>query len=108
VLGKEEDIDMSKSIASKMAATKKFLEKNGKSNLNLKQAQTAFADAERVTTELASLKSRLSELIETRKRSLGSLDQAVARVKQEKRLKAKEAKVQAKLAVLASPPSAAK
>ena len=46
---------MSKSIATKMAATKKFLEKNGKSNLNLKQAQAAFADAERVTTELASL-----------------------------------------------------
>ncbi|GEM_PF-2375475 len=99
---------MSKSISGKIEDSKKFLDKNGKSNLNLKQAQAALADAEKASSEVATLKARLSETLETRKKSLSSLDEALARVKREKRLKAKEAKLQAKLAILSSPPVAAK
>jgi hypothetical protein len=97
---------MGKSISSKLDDSRKFLEKNAKSNLNLKLAQAALSDADKVGTELSSLKARLGELTEARKNTVSALDEAMARVKLEKRLKAKEAKVQAKLAILASPAGA--
>ena len=53
---------MSKSISSKLEDSKKFLEKNAKSNLSLRQALSALAEAERTTTELSSLKAKLREL----------------------------------------------
>jgi hypothetical protein len=99
---------MAKSISKILDESKKFLEKNGKANLNLKHAQAALAEAERVASEVSSLKSRLSEMIETRQASLGGLEQAIAKVKLEKRLKAKEAKVQAKLADLSAPQGGSK
>jgi hypothetical protein len=99
---------MSKSISSKLADSKKFLEKNAKSNLNLKQALSALADAEKTATEISALKAKLSDLAEAREASIGALDQAMARVKLEKRLKAKEAKVQARLANLSTSGDAAK
>jgi hypothetical protein len=99
---------MSKSIPGQLASTRKFLEKYAKSNLNLKQAQAALSEAEKVHAELASLKARLGELTEARKGSMLALEEAMARVKLEKKLKGKEARVQAKLAVLASPSGSAK
>ena len=99
---------MSKSITSKLADSRRFLEKNDKSNLNLKQALAALADAEKAATEISSLKAKLGDLAEAREASLGALDQAMARVKLEKKLKAKEAKVQARLADLSSTGGAVK
>jgi len=93
---------MGKSISAKLEDSRKFLEKNGKSNLNLKQALGALADAEKSAAELSQLKARLSELTQAREGSLSNLDQAIARVKLEKKLKAKESRVQAKLADLSS------
>ena len=93
---------MGKSISEKLEDSRKFLEKNGKSNLNIKQALAALADAEKSAAELSQLKARLGELSEARDESLCSLDQAIARVKLEKKLKAKESRVQAKLADLSS------
>ncbi|MEI6874341.1 MAG: hypothetical protein WCL50_04330 [Spirochaetota bacterium] len=93
---------MSNSISSKLEASRKFLEKNAKHNLNLKQAQSALSDAEKANMELSSLKARLADLMEARTNSVMVLDEALARVRLEKKLKAKEAKVQEKLAVLAS------
>ena len=99
---------MSRSISSKLESARKYLEKNAKSSLNLKQALAALAEAEKASAELASLKSRLPDLVEARERSVEALEAAMARVKLEKRLKEKEAKVQARLADLASPAGSAK
>jgi flagellar motor switch/type III secretory pathway protein FliN len=99
---------MGRSISSKLESSRKFLEKNSKSTLNLKQAQAMLSNVEKVSAELSSLRTRLGELVEARKSSIIALDEAMAKVKLEKKLKQKEAKVQAKLAILSSPPAPAK
>lgn len=99
---------MSKSVSVKIDEAKKFLEKNAKANLNLKLAQSALADAEKTRTELEQLKTKIGELTESRDKAISFLDQAMARVKLEKKLKAKEARLQARLANLSSAPESAK
>jgi FKBP-type peptidyl-prolyl cis-trans isomerase (trigger factor) len=99
---------MSKSISAKIEEAKKFLEKNAKTNLNLKLAQSALADAEKTKTELEQLKAKIGELTEARDEAINFLDQAMARVKLEKKLKAKEIRLQARLANLSSAPDGAK
>jgi hypothetical protein len=76
--------------------------------LNFKQALLALSDAEKAATELTTLKARQSEAAAAREESIRALDQAMAKVKLEKKLKAKEARVQAKLAELSTPGGAAK
>ncbi|MGO8693272.1 MAG: hypothetical protein ACLQMF_06305 [Rectinemataceae bacterium] len=94
---------MSKSISDKLVEAKKWLEKNAQSNLSLKSAQAALASAEKSVAELASLKSKLRDLIEARDKALGSLETALDKVRAERQLRAKDAKLQAKLAALAAP-----
>jgi hypothetical protein len=91
-----------------LASARKFLEKYAKSNLNLKQAQAALAEAEKSSAELASLKARLGEQSEAREASLTALAGAMARIRLEKKLKGKEERVQAKLAALSAPAGSAK
>jgi hypothetical protein len=97
------EFDMSRSASDKLAESKKWLEKNAQSDLNLKPAQAAVAAAEKAVAELASLRARASELANARDAALSSLDEALDRAKTEKRLKAKESKLQAKLAALSGP-----
>jgi len=99
---------MSKSISVKIEEAKKFLEKNAKANLNLKLAQSALADAEKTKAELEQLKAKIGELTEAREKAISLLDQAMVRVKLEKKLKAKETRLQARLANLSSAPESAK
>jgi hypothetical protein len=101
----KEELTMSKSITGKLESARKFIEKHAKSDLNIKQAQAALSDAEKLSAEAATLKTKLSEVLERRGRSVTALEQALVRVTLEKKLKAKEAKVQAKLAALGAPPS---
>jgi hypothetical protein len=91
---------MSKAILDKLENTKRWLGKSAQANLNIKPAQAVLAIAEKATSELASLKSKLAEAVEAKKIATKNLDLAIARVKTEKRLKAKEAKLQSKLATL--------
>lgn len=99
---------MSKSISATIEDAKKFLEKNAKANLNLKLAQSALADAEKTKAELEELKAKIGELTEARDKAVSFLDQTMARVKLEKKLKAKETKLQTRLANLSSAPEGAK
>ena len=99
----EQKIDLStqiQSIEEKLETTKKWLGKSSHANLNIKPAQLALANAEKITVELATLRSRLAEATVAKKVALKSLDAAIERIKAEKRLKAKEAKLQSKLAIL--------
>jgi FKBP-type peptidyl-prolyl cis-trans isomerase (trigger factor) len=100
--------NMSKSTSAKIEDARKFLEKNAKANLNLKLAQSAVADSEKTTMELAQLKAKIHELTEARDKAIYTLDQAMARVKLEKKLKTKESKLQKRLADLSSAPDGAK
>jgi hypothetical protein len=93
---------MSKSVSNRIEASKKWLEKNSQSGLNLKSAIAALAGAEKAASELGSLKSRMAELAQGRNAALENLALAMAKAKTEKRLKAKEARVQAKLAALSA------
>ncbi|MDA8424633.1 MAG: hypothetical protein M0Z80_00720 [Treponema sp.] len=94
---------MSRSASDKLSESKKWLEKNAQSNLNLKPALAALAAAEKAVAELAALRARAAELANARDAALSSLDEALGRAKTEKRLKAKEAKLQARLAALSGP-----
>lgn len=94
---------MSKSVTSKLEATRKWLEKNAQAGLNLKAANAVLANAEKAASDLAGLKAKLAEATAAKATALKSLDNAMARVKTEKKLKAKEARLQLKLAALASP-----
>jgi len=94
---------MSKSISSKLEASKKWLEKNAQAGLNVKPANAVLANAEKVAADLAALKAKVVEATAAKATALRNLDEAMTRVKTEKKLKAKEAKLQLKLAALASP-----
>jgi hypothetical protein len=93
---------MGKSVSNQIEESKKWLEKNSQSGLNLKSATAALAGAEKAVSELASLKSKLAELTQGRKAAMENLALAMAKSKTEKRLKAKEARVQARLAALSA------
>ena len=97
---------MSKSIRGKLQDAKKSVERLGKTDLNVKQVQAALADAEKAAAEVGALKNKLTEAITRRERSIAALDQALRRVTLEKKLKAKEARVKAKLAALDGTPGA--
>jgi hypothetical protein len=94
---------MSKSVTSKLAASRKWLEKNAQAGLNLKTANAVLASAEKAAGDLAGLKAKMAEATAAKATALRSLDDAMARVRTEKKLKAKEARLQMKLAALASP-----
>jgi hypothetical protein len=98
----QEDLLMGKSISNQIEESKKWLEKNSQSGLNLKSANAALAGAEKAASELDSLKSRMAELTQGRKAAMENLALAMAKVKMEKRLKAKEARVQARIAALSA------
>jgi hypothetical protein len=93
---------MSKSESIKLEASKKWLEKNAHSDLNLKPALAAVENAGKAKAELAALKTKVSQMTDANKKAIKVLDTAIANVKTEKKLKAKEAKLQAKLASLVS------
>jgi len=94
---------MSKSISSKLEASKKWLEKNAQAGLNVKPANAVLANAEKAAADLAALKAKVVEATAAKATALRNLDDAMNRVKTEKKLKAKETKLQLKLAALASP-----
>ncbi len=54
---------------------------------------------------MEALKARVAELTRSKAAAVANLDAAMGRVKTEKRLKAKEARLQAKLAALAAAPA---
>lgn len=96
---------MSKSVSAKLQESRKWLEKNSQSGLNVKLANSALANADKAVAEMEALKARVAELTRSKAAAVANLDAAMGRVKTEKRLKAKEARLQAKLAALAAAPA---
>ena len=94
---------MNKSITRKLEDAKKFIEKHGKADLNIKQVQVSLSDAEKASGEVEAAKIKLSEVLERREGAMIALEMALERVILEKKLKAKEAKIQAKLVALGTP-----
>jgi DNA repair ATPase RecN len=100
----EESVHMSKKLSAKLESTKKWLGKTAQASLNIKPAEAALANAEKAAAELDSLRTKVAAMAETKKNAVKTLDAAIEKIKIEKKLKAQEAKVQAKLASLSSPP----
>jgi hypothetical protein len=96
----KEGIRMSKKSASKLAATKKWLDRNSDIGITVKPAQTALASAEKSVAESAAAKARLAEAESAKKKAFAVLEDAIAKAKTEKKLKNRGAKIQAKLALL--------
>ena len=96
---------MGKSISSRLDDAKKWLKKNNEAGLNLKPAQAALVSALKAVDELEKLKAKVVETSAARKSSVLELTEAMGRVKTEKKLKARELRLQSKLAALASPPA---
>ncbi|MEI6874930.1 MAG: hypothetical protein WCL50_07350 [Spirochaetota bacterium] len=96
---------MGKSISSRLDDAKKWLKKNNEAGLNLKPAQAALASAQKAVEELEKLKVKIVETSAARKSAVLELTEAMGRVKTEKKLKAREIRLQSKLAALASQPA---
>jgi hypothetical protein len=92
---------MSKKDSDKLAATKKWLERNADIGTTIKPAQAALANAEKYAAESAAAKAKLLEAGKSKKKSFEALKAAVEIAKREKKLKNRGAKIQAKLATLA-------
>jgi hypothetical protein len=97
----KEGFRMSKKNADKLAATKKWLERNSDIGNSIRPAQAALANAEKYAAESAAAKAKLSEAEKNKKKSFAALKDAVEIAKREKKLKNRGAKIQAKLATLA-------
>ncbi len=96
---------MGKSISDRLGESKKWLKKNDEAALNLKPAQAALALAIKSNDELDKLKSRIKEASETRKAAMSALTEAIRKTKAEKKLRAKEERLQGKLSALNSAPA---
>jgi len=97
---RKKEAAMSKKIGSKLKSTKKWLGKDSLAALNIKPAQSALASAEKAATDLADLKAKLAAASAAKKAAIKNLEDSLDTVKAEKKLKKKEARIQAKLAAL--------
>ena len=91
---------MSKSVSRQLEESRKWLDKNSQAGLSIKPASAALANADKITAELATFKARMAELTLAKNTAMESLRAAMEKVKTEKKLKAKEARLQARLAAL--------
>lgn len=94
---------MSKSVLKQLEESRKWLEKNSQAGLSTKSANSALANADKAVGELAAFKARIAELTLAKNKAIEALGASMTRVKTEKKLKAKEARLQARLAALAAP-----
>jgi hypothetical protein len=99
----KEEIHMNKVLPRKLNSTKRWLGKKSQATLNIRPAQAALVSAEKAATELSNLKTRLAEVSAAKKSAIKSLESSLEMVRVEKKLKAKQAKIQAKLAALGAP-----
>lgn len=94
---------MSKKLLGKLATARKWLERNADAGITAKPAQAALEKADKAVAEAAAVRVKLADAIEAKNKAMLSLEEAMGKVKTEKKLKAKEAKLQARLASLSTP-----
>ncbi len=93
---------MSKKNSGILETAGKWLEKNAETGVALKPALAALELAELAVKEAAIVKDKMIESLEARKKAIQDLTVAIDKAKTEKKLKAKESRLQAKLASLSA------
>jgi len=97
---------MSKKIESQLASARKWLERNDSVGSTVKPAQAAIAAAEKAILEAQTAKATYAAATEAKKKAILAMGSAMAKTKTEKKLKAKEVRLQTKLATLVAPEKA--
>ncbi len=94
---------MSKKIESQLASARKWLERNDSVGSTVKPAQAAIAAAEKAVRDAQTAKAAYAAAMEAKKKAILAMGAAMVKTKTEKKLKAKELRVQTKLATLMAP-----
>jgi len=98
-----EESTMSKKIESQLASARKWLERNDGVGSTVKPAQAAIAAAEKAVRETQAAKAAYAAAMEAKSKAILAMGAAMVKAKTEKKLKAKELRLQTKLASLVSP-----
>lgn len=91
---------MSKKVESKLASARKWLDRNEGVGATVKPAQAALAAAEKALAEAQAAKAKYAAAVAAKQSALAAMDAALDKTKTEKKLKAKESRIQTKLASL--------
>jgi len=97
---KKEAQKMGRSTTQKLESAEKWIKKYGQTVATGKAAQGAVEIAKKCATETALLKAKLDESTVAKKAAMLSLSESLLRAKTERKLKQKEARVQAKISAL--------
>jgi len=97
---------MSKKIESQLASARKWLERNDTVGSTVKPAQAAIAAAEKAVRDAQAAKTAYATAMEAKKKAVLAMGAAMVKTKTEKKLKAKEIRLQTKLATLVAPEKA--
>jgi hypothetical protein len=101
-----EENNMSKKIESQLASSRKWLERNDSVGSTVKPAQAAIAAAEKAVAEAKAAKATYTTAVAAKKKAVLAMGAAMVKTKTEKKLKAKELRLQTKLATLVAPEKA--
>jgi hypothetical protein len=95
---------MRKSLTDRLKDSEKWLRKQDDAGLDLSSARAALATALVISEEYITTEARLKELSVARKDAVEVLADVVERAKLEKELRAKEARIRARITALADLP----
>ncbi len=101
---KQEAQKMGRSTTQKLESAQKWIGKYGQEVGNGKAALSALESAKKSAADTAALRVRLGESVAGKKAAMLALQDAFQRAKTERKLKLKEARVQAKIAALSVAP----
>lgn len=99
---KQEVQKMGRTTTEKLDSAQKWIEKYGQDVSNGKTALSALENAKKCAADTAALRAKLSESVASKKEAMLALQEALQRAKTERKLKLKEARVQAKIAALSA------
>lgn len=91
---------MSRKIGDKLSTARKWLDRNAETGATVKPALAALAATEKALAEAQVAKARYSAAVLAKKKAIAAMDDAMDKARTEKKLKAKESRLQIKLASL--------
>lgn len=91
---------MSKKVESKLTTARKWLDRNVGVGATVKPALAALASAEKALADAQAAKEKYAVAVAAKQKAVSAMDAAMAKSKTEKKLKAKEFRLQTKLASL--------
>jgi len=96
-----EEYDMSRKVEDKMSTARKWLDRNSGIGTTIKPATAALTAVDKAIAEAKSARAKYSAAVAAKEKAIKAMNIAMTKARLEKKLKAKESKLQAKLASLA-------